>query len=80
MYRSHVPLLWGLFCIRVIVPLGAMRMPFKSNSPFIFKWTNSLGFNLEGRGSFKVISFCSSGRSQFFIGKSGYVDNNPVIK
>ena len=68
MYRSHVPLLWGLFCIRVIVPVGAMRMPFKSNSPFIFKWTNSLGFNFEGRGSFKVISFAQVDGPNFSLG------------
>ena len=51
-------------------------------SNVIFSWTyaKSLGFSIEGRSKFSVISTCSKRRSQFFMGDYGSVEQKPAMK
>ena len=48
--------------------------------PFSWTYYESLGLSLEGRSKFSVISACSKRRSQFFMGKSRFVEKSPVMK
>ena len=48
--------------------------------PFIFTYDDSLGFSLEGQSRFSVIFACSRKWYQFFMGKSGSVDQRSMIK
>ena len=46
----------------------------------IYAYDESLGFSLEGRSKFSVISACFKRRSHFFMGESMYVEQRPAMK
>ena len=57
-----------------------MKVLLYSKVPFNWAYIESLVLSLKGRSKFSIISACSKRRSQFCMGKSGYVEKIPAIK
>ena len=57
-----------------------MGVLFLSKVLFSFTYAEILGFSLEGRSKFSLISSCSKRRYQFFMGNYKSVEQIPAMK